>query len=339
MTPLNIKSFGATGKDDTAAINYACAVGKAQGQPVLIPAGTWQYSDLLNLDGIELYGEVDATGVLLSTLWALNPMRAAIMLTGSSGVRELKLSGVKPTARGTTRESCRIVAVGCSGFAVNLIEVSTCAGAGIRVDNSSHGMIENCRLTGTLADSIHITDRSSYVTIQGNAIDSSGDDGIAVVSYQNQGAMCSNISATGNRITNNVGGRCMSVVGGSDILYQQNYMSGNANAAGLYLAQENSYQTFGVHKVVASRNTIRNCGNAKTGHYAVMLFSDGKEANTDVTLERNVIWQDDARGGIRAFGPLTNVLLDQNVVVATPPTQVVAGVVVKQYTDGAVGVS
>ena len=84
----------------------------------------------------------------------------------------------------------------------------------------------------------------------------------------------------------------MSVVGGSNVLYENNHLENNlAGYACVYIAQENPYATYGAHDVVVQRNTLKNCGSTATGHGAVMLYSDGAEANTNITLTRNDIYQ------------------------------------------------
>lgn len=336
MTPLNLKSFGATGvADDTAAIAKALAVGKAQRQPVIVPAGTWNYSDVLNVDGIELYGEEGAT------LHSLNTDRAAIFLRGTDvGVRGLRLTGVAPAKRTSPYETTRVAAIGAVGFWIEDVTIESGSGAGIAITRASkNGRIERNRVSGTLADAIHVTDRSSFVTILDNTIERAGDDGIAVVSYRSQSTPCNNITAHHNRISANVGGRCMSVVGGSDVLYEFNELRGNAGGAGLYLAQEKAYDTLALKNITARRNTIANCGNKAIGHFAVMLFANA-EKNENVRLERNLIVQDGVRGGLRVYGDQVGIALDSNVCSnAAPAEQIVTpNVLVTPYAGGAVGV-
>jgi hypothetical protein len=334
MTPLNILSFGASPtRDSTAEIAKALAVGKAQRQPVLIPPGTWQYSDVLNVDGIELYGEDGAI------LHAVNTDRCAIFLRGVEvGVRGLRLTGVKPAKRTAPYEMTRVVAFGAIDFWVRDMLIDSGSGAGVMTTREAkNGQIERNRISGTLADSIHITNRSSFISVMSNEIENSGDDGIAVVSYRAQVSPCHHIIAKHNKIRNNVWGRCMSVVGGEDVLYEHNEMSGNATAAGFYFAQEKAYDTLPVKNVTANRNTIINCGNVAKGHYAVMIFSN-EHRNENVTLSRNLIVQDGLRGGVRAFGDQVGVAVDSNVISNAKTDLVVAeGVVVTPYSGGPVG--
>jgi hypothetical protein len=338
---VSILAFGAVcdgATDNGTAIAKTIIEAKAKSVPVLIPAGSCAYGDVITLEGVRLQGSGDA-----SILYALNPERAAITLTGSgSEVRSVRMSG-KASKRSSKRESSRIVALGASNWVIDSVLIDNAAGAGVHVTKgANHGVVSNNRIIGTLADAIHITGQSSYIQVIGNTVQDSGDDGVAVVSYQGDGGITHHVTARNNTITDNRGGRSMSVVGGSDIVYEENRMTNNVNAACLYLSQENSYKTYGVSNVLAQFNTLTNCGNKPKGHAAVMLFSDGAYGNASVRLYRNDIVQT-ARpqlGGIRIFGPNTEVVVDSNQVTgASPPLNIATPrVAVTPYTTGRSGV-
>ena len=111
-----------------------------------------------------------------------------------------------------------------------------------------------------------MTDKASYITLENNRIENSGDDGIAVVSYRNDGGLVNHITARNNVIVNNKWGRQMSVVGGGQVLYENNHLENNlAGAACLYIAQEASYSTYGAHDVMARYNTLKTCGGSRHG--------------------------------------------------------------------------
>jgi hypothetical protein len=132
----------------------------------------------------------------------------------------------------------------------------------------------------------------------------------------------------------------MSVVGGSQVLYEYNDLESNlAGAACLYIAQESSYATYGAHDVTARYNTLKTCGGAPTGHGAVMVFSDGWEANSNIALTRNDVAQN-GQPGIRVLSKYnTGVRLDSNRVQGASPALDIRSpaVTVVPYTSGSVG--
>jgi parallel beta-helix repeat protein len=339
-TGVSIAAFGANCNgsfNNSTAIANAIASAKSKGQPVLIPAGVCAYGDVIRLDGVKMQGVGDA-----SVLYALNPQRESIFMYGDGvAVSQLKLSGVKATGRVAPWEATRITLFGARNFLIDNVTIDGSAAAGIQTaQGTNNGRITNNRIKDTLADSIHMTDRASYITVENNTIENAGDDGIAVVSYRGDGGLVENITARNNVIINNKWGRQMSVVGGKNVLYENNRMENNlAGWACLYLAQESSYATYGAHDVVARYNTMKNCGSGSTGHGAVMLFSDGYEANTNVQLLRNDVTQS-GQPGIRIFSNLnTGVTVEGNRVQGGSPNMDIQSpnVTYIPYSSGAVG--
>jgi hypothetical protein len=342
--PLNIATdFGAVGNgstDNTVAINAALAAGKAQARRVLVPPGTFAYSGVLNANGVCLFGEGDA-----SVLYSTNTGFAAIYLTGNGGVVQgLRLTGVTPTVRTPTNESRRIHAIGASNFLIDNVTIDSGSGAAIMCnDISSHGTISNNRCSNTLADSIHITDRSHHITIENNVIRNSGDDGVACVSYAPQGGLVNHITARRNDIRGNAGGRGMSVVGGSDVLYENNHMEDVSASAGMLVAQEDTYDTFAATNVVYRFNTIVNCGDPSIDHTAVLVTTSALDGprHVNILIERNSVIFDIANvGGYRANRP-DDVWFEQNVATgATPESRInfPANVTWVPYVSGPYGV-
>jgi hypothetical protein len=337
---LSIASFGAVcdGKTDNAkAIASAIASAKSKGVAVLVPAGSCAYSGVIKLDSVQLWGLGDT-----SVLYALNTSQESIFMYGSGAqVRQLKLSGGQATTRLAAWEATRIALFGATNFLIDHVTVDGSAAAGIQTAQSTnHGSITNNTIKNTLADSIHMTDKASFITVDNNHIENAGDDGIAVVSYRNDGGLVNNITARNNIILNSKWGRQMSVVGGDTVLYQNNDLENNlASYACVYIAQESSYSTYGAHNVTVQYNTLKNCGGPSTGHGAVMVYSDGQEANTNVSLIRNDIVQS-GQPGIRVFSAMnTGITVSSNRVQgASPATDLSSpGVVFTAYTSGSIG--
>jgi parallel beta-helix repeat protein len=340
IAALDITAFGAVCNgsfDNSAAIARAIAAARSQGMAVRVPAGVCAYGDVIRLDGVKLFGLGDS-----SVLHALDHRREAIFMSGDGAeVRQLKLAGVKAPQREAPWEMTRITLFGARNFVIDDVTIEGSAAAGIQTAQAaSNGRITNNRIRDTLADSIHLTDRASYITVENNRIENAGDDGIAVVSYAKDGGLVHHITARHNVVVNNRWGRQMSVVGGSDVLYENNLLQSNlAGYACLYIAQEAGWATRGARNVVAQRNTLANCGSAATGHGAVMIYSDGQEANANISLVRNDI-QQSGQTGIRIFGAMnTGIVVDSNRVTGASPALAIStpGVTVIPYVSGSVG--
>ncbi|WP_427913124.1 right-handed parallel beta-helix repeat-containing protein [Ramlibacter sp. MMS24-I3-19] len=321
--------------DNNAAIARGIADTHAKGVALLIPAGQCNFSQVIHLDA----GKITGSGPT-SVLYATNYLQSAIIMSGDGpSVTNLKLTGKTPPSRQNPWESTKITALGATNFVIDSVTIDNAAAAAIATGpNSSKGRITNNKISNSLADSIHMTDGSSYITVEGNTIENSGDDGIAVVSYAENPSPVNNITARNNVIRNNKDGRGMSVVGGRTVLYENNYIEGNPQWACMYIAQESSYDTKNVVGVTVQRNTFKDCGSLNS-HAAVMIFSNGQATNDNIKLISNDIVQD-SRNGIRYFGPQTRVLLQNNRYSGSGTPYVgdpSSNVTIIKYTIGPVG--
>jgi hypothetical protein len=323
--------------NNSSAIDSAIAAAKAKRVAVFVPTGVCAYGRVIRLDGVKLVGAGDA-----SVLHALDPHQMAIYMSGSgSEVSHLKLAGRKATAREPNYEGTRIALFGATNFVIDKVTIDGATGAGIQaVRSTNNGRITNNVIRNTLADSIHLTDKSNYITLENNRIENSGDDGIAVVSYRRDGGHTHHITARNNVIVNNKWGRNMSVVGGRYVVYENNRLENNlAGRACVYLAQESSYATYAAHDVTVRYNTIKNCGSNAVGHGGVHVSSSGEETNTNLTLARNDIVQN-GQLGIRVTTGSSGVRIDSNRFqgTANPAVDIrSSGVTVIPYASGLVG--
>jgi len=339
---LSITAYGAVcnGRtDDSTAIANTIAAAKAKGVRVVIPAATCAYGNVIRLDSVKLIGSGDS-----SVLYALNPSLESIFMYGNGAeVRQVKLSGNKATVRQAPWEATRITLFGATNFVIDHVTIDGSAAAGIQTAQSANnGSITYNTISNTLSDSIHLADKASYITIEHNRISNAGDDGIAVVSSIDEGGLVDHITARYNVVLNNLWGRNMSVVGGSNVLYENNVMDGNsAKYACMYIAQEDSWATYGSSNVVVQLNTMKNCGGTSTGHGAVLVFSAGRYANNNITLSRNDISQNGQPGIVVQSVMNNNVVVDSNRITGASPalTIAAAGAKVTAYSAGMVGAS
>jgi hypothetical protein len=334
---INIVNYGAVADgvtDNYNAITAAIAAAQARGVAVFVPAGTFAYGNVLRLTSVKMFGVGNA-----SVLYALNWADESIFMYGSgTQVRQLALAGVTAPARVAPWEATRITLFGATNFVIDHVTITSSAAAGIQTAMlTNHGIISNTSVSNTLADSIHMTGGASYIVVENNHVQNSGDDGIAVVSYLEDNTPTSNITAMNNEVQNNLNGRSMSVVGGSNVTYENNFLEDNAAAACLYFAQEGSWNTFGDTNVVGENNTLVSCGNPSIGHGAVMIVTTGSGTNSGIQLLNNDIEQD-GNAGVRVFGSNQNVTLTNNEVTgANPAWDIEDAVNFTPYVSGTAG--
>ena len=300
MAYISITDFGAVadGRDNRAAIQAAVDAAKAQGKDVFVPAGTFLHNGVITLDGVDLIGSGAA-----SVLKAVISDQQSIRLTGDgASIRNITLDS-DATTRGTQNNNAKINVDGATHFAIDGVTILNANSAGMMVYGASYGTITNNIVRDTNADSIHMTGGSHHITVTGNRVENSGDDGIAVVSYGTSN-VAHDITISANTVLNNNWGRNISVVGGDNVQITNNYISGNgAGLAGIYLATEPAYDTAGVHNVQVTGNTVLNTGSSTTGHGNIMLYDGTAQTISGVAISGNFLIGMDIRqngSGIQA---------------------------------------
>src|SRR5262249_34559083 len=185
-TALNVLDFGAKGDGITnndSAFAAALSAAQAQGKALFVPAGIYAHANLIQDTGVELYGAGN-TSVLLAT----NPLQSSVYLFGT-GVKlhDLKVTvNLNGITRQTTPQSTGVsLRPGANNFVVQNVTIDKAGSAGLFNEGGHDGLIDHVTVTNTLADAIHNTFGAFNVTIQNCYVRNSGDDCIAVVSYQN----------------------------------------------------------------------------------------------------------------------------------------------------------
>ncbi len=288
---VSITDFGARGDgrtDNTAAIQRAFDTAKATGKSVYVPEGVFAHSGVLRANGIS----IDGAGAK-SVLHATNAAKSALIVTGDGvKVTDMTLSSVSGT-RISSYDASGLVMSGTKNFLVQNVTVKGPCGAGIILHGASFGTVKGSTVMDTGADSIHMVAQSNHLTITGNNVLRSGDDGISVVSYQKHGGPVSDIVVSGNSVQGNDWARGLSVVGGQNVQLLGNFVKSTADHAGIYIAQETSYQTFGVSNVLVKGNHLVDTGGTSTGQGAITIYNAGGADVRGVTVTGNVV--DDSR--------------------------------------------
>ena len=164
--------------------------------------------------------------------------------------------------------------------------------------------ISDVTVRDTRADGIHNTDGSSDGRIIRPRIYNSGDDGVSIVSYRTQD-ITHDILVESPEFYSNHWGRAYSVVGGSSVTFNNVYAEYSA-AAGIYVAAESSFNTYGVNDVTFNGGTLVGVNtNASVDHGAILVFNGQPlEIIEDVTIN-NINIQNTNTAVSRNVGLLT----------------------------------
>lgn len=341
--PYFAKGDGQT--DNTAAINQALADAAASvpRKKVYVPGGTFAHSGVLRIQGVTLSGAGAGT-----VFQATNPGEGSVELSGTDcGIQTCTLVSPAAKERMSNSHSAAICINGATRFTINQVDVGAigtpgAASAGILCADraSSHGAITDNRISSTLADGIHLTSGAKEIRVSGNTVTNTGDDMIAVVSYRKDKAVVSGVRITNNLCVRQTNGRGISVVGGDDVLIDHNTIQ-SSDAAGIYLASEEGYDTFAPSNVRVIGNTIRNANqNHATTHGGIYVFGRIARENgvavpelaQNITISGNTLI-DTYYMGIRIGGHAVSVRITGNHINGTTAE----GIAISDTGDRAAG--
>jgi parallel beta-helix repeat protein len=260
-------------------------------------------------------------------LVATNPNDQTIDMSGTnSTILGFTLIGTG-TTRLTTPSSTKVEVTG-TGIQVLDVKIRGGASAGIFIFGGTNVVIAGNTVRDTLADGIHTTYGSQNVLVQGNTVTGTGDDMVAVVSYQSDGKLSSNVLITGNTLSNNYWGRGISVVGGSNVSIIGNSVQGVQKAAGILVAQEDGWRTFNASNVLIEKNVvsnIQNSTNINSGllptEQAAIELDTGAGTVTQVSVMQNQVYGS-AYAGFRALGNVCQFLVSGNALTSITGTPI-----------------
>ncbi|CAM4217801.1 hypothetical protein FHS16_000412 [Paenibacillus endophyticus] len=311
---LSIAECGATADDntdDTAAIQACIDSARSEGRIVYVPEGTFLYSACLVLDGADLTGSGHG-----SVLKSINALEQCLRLTGDgSDVSHVQLTTITTTDRLSTDVSARVfVDPNALNFSVKNTVIDGATSAGI-ISFGSHGIISGNTVRNTLADGIHITGLSDDILIENNVSRDTGDDQIAVVSYEKFGSWVRNVTIRHNDVA---GGhaRGITVSGGENIAVENNKIS-LTGGAGVFIASEGSYKTYTVNGLHVIGNAIYkdSLNGSIPEKGGIRLQATYKNPSIDNALiEQNFIFGATDSGILIVGSAEANAVIQKNVI-------------------------
>jgi hypothetical protein len=270
-TPEDFGALGDGVADDTAALQQALDA-LERGQTLVLQAGrVYRHTQVLvaRRPGSRITGP----GQLLAT----DEERSSLQLQAD----DVQLDGVVLAVAGTTRrweglDQHRLVLGRHRGLRVTDVQVTGSAASGIFVDGARGFTIEDAAVSTTRADGIHMTAGAEDGVVRRPVVTGSGDDGVAVVSYQSDPGVTRRIAVLSPQVRGTTGGRGLSVVGGEEILYRDVLVEASSGA-GVYLATEGApYFTRSTRDVrVTGGQVLAANTDSQVDHGAVLVAAGG----------------------------------------------------------------
>lgn len=289
------EDYGAVGDgstDDTTALQSTFDA--AEGKTVYLdPAKYYIHTAVLTIAA----NTVTVTGG--GTLLAIVEQASAVHVSGNY----VSMQGITLGVGGTTQrwyanEQHKLWVSG-SHFIGEDITIAGSAGAGVIMIGASKFSLYRVEVYGTRADGVHCTGGAQDGSIVDCYAHDVGDDGFAVVSYEADGARCSNIVNSGSYVKNGAA-RGFSVVGGTNIRYFNGRVDSTYGAA-IYVACESSYVTYGTSDVIVDGFVVTGANYAGLAmqHGAVLVYN-GRSASyliSSITVRNITITDTDTDAG------------------------------------------
>jgi Right handed beta helix region len=238
---------------------------------------------------------IDGNG---ATFQATNDETSSVQITADRvQLTNLNLTAATEGKRWEGLDQHKLVVSGDQDTLTHISIVGSAA-AGIFVHGAQNFRIEDVSISGTRADGIHMTGGSGNGVVDNVRTDQTGDDGIAVVSYDADIEPCHDILVSQTVVTNSRA-RGITVVGGRNVTIRGFSVSG-PSAAGIYVASEGDpYYTQSVESVTVSGGSVSSA-NQDSGivHGAILLYAGnaGKYVRdvqiSDVKISATPAWAD-----------------------------------------------
>ena len=280
----SITSSGAMGDgttDNLTAIQNAFNYAAANQCIALVPAGPFAYSGNLNATGIAIAG-VGAASVLKP----LSLTNEAIILSGSGGSISNLVMVSAATSRLLSQQSSMVWVNNADNYYIENVLINNSSSTGVISQNSNTGFILNNTIENTLADSVTQILGSYGITIFGNRILNSGDDGVSNNSYVGDPSAVHAITVQGNTVLHNIGGRGLEVSGGANITFAGNYVDNLDGYTDMYIASESQFNTQSVSNITVNGNSFLD-GGPNQGSAIVYNSQAGATTIAAVTINGN----------------------------------------------------
>ena len=167
------------GGDQQQALQAAIDEAAASKRPLFIPAGTYNHSGILTLNGAQVFGSGRGT-VLVAT----NSAASAMRLTGNSPRLSTLTTQASASERSNQPEAANVLIQQANGAIVSNLVIKGAGSNGVRADGSYRGKISRNVVIGTNADGIALMNGSIQNVVLANEVYEAGDDSFSDDSYQ-----------------------------------------------------------------------------------------------------------------------------------------------------------
>jgi hypothetical protein len=266
--------------DDTAALQ-ASFNALRPGDTLTLQPRTYYYSDNLYIRQSTV--QINGNG---ATLYSTNPAAAAVVIQGNGvTLSNVNLSAPTGQVRQDGTSQTRLV-FGGDGNVIRDVTITGGASAGVYITGASNFLLERVTVQDTAADGVQITNGSHNGVLNNVTTLRTGDDAIAIVSYQYPANGTVHDITINNPVVNGAAQRGLVVTGGERITFNNINVS-NTKLSGVWIgSQPAPFYTQSVNGVTVNGGTLTNTnsGGLPLGAVAVVAQNPGTTVS-NVTVE------------------------------------------------------
>ena len=292
------------------------------GDTLILDAGTFNYSSSLYIRTSNV--SVIGNG---TTLNSTNPASAALIIQASNvNLSNLNLTGPVGLPRVDSTYRTRLV-FGADGVHISDVTITGGTSAGVYITGGSNFLMERVTVQDTGADGVQITNGSNNGILNDITTLRTGDDGIAIVSYQFPWYGTVHDITVNNPIVSGGGQRGLVVVGGQGITFNNINVSDTA-LAGVFVGSQGLFFTQATDGVHVNGGTVTRGGIGGLPGGSVSIWSTNRGQTVSNVLIENLtlvdtpesaftnvgIWADVWRGA-----PVSNVVFQNIDIVQARP--------------------
>lgn len=291
---LSVTDFGANGTDtadDTVAIQSCITAAKAQNKGVWIPSGTYYQSGRFIADGITIRG----AGMWHTTILGNIPETGfggslGFTLQGDGAtVSDLSIESLVHTRRSFAGGKSFLAAFNnCRNWRVENVWM-THVHCGFWMSGAHSGLIRGCRVRCTYADGININRGSTKNVVENNHVRGIGDDGIALLSEQeNTPTPSADNIVRSNTISAVWWGHNLDVAGGGGHIIENNLLADNPLFGCLTINLPGAFPMYPLTSATFRHNTVlRGGGNYVRQRRGALWIFAGSTTAQNVVFEEN----------------------------------------------------
>ena len=311
---VSITGYGVTpnsGADDTAAVNNAMSALSGTGKGLWFPAGTYDISDRISLNGLAVRGAGEWYTTIQST--AVNGAGGFYATGGVNQIADLSFTGDQ-TSRNNDQGAAGIEGSFQPGSLISNVWIEHVK-VGVWAVPGNGLYVAGVRVRDVFADGIHVHGGSADSRVDQSVVRNSGDDGVAL---DTEGGTVTDCVISFDTVASPIQANGIGVYGGSGNVVRNNRVSDIvAFGSGITISTAFGGGFTGPTSVLDNTLTRAGSYNSNWGSSlgALWIYASNADITQPVTVSGNTLLNSSYQGVLLSFGKqISNLVLSNDAI-------------------------